>query len=54
MRVDEAKEAVLISFFTQAKETSFRRPYEVVLLFGGRCRRWPFGQGNNSFIIVAL
>jgi len=29
MRVDEAKEAVLISSFTQAKDASFRRPYEV-------------------------
>jgi hypothetical protein len=29
MRVDEAKETVLISSFTQAKEENFRRSYEV-------------------------
>jgi len=29
MRMDEAKEAALISSFTQAKEENCRRPYEV-------------------------
>jgi len=54
MRVDEAKEAVLISSFTQAKEENFRDRMKWVLLFVADAGGGPLAKGTTPYLIVTL